>query len=193
MRKIIIISAAVCLLVPSHAASYGFGNGGVETHVGGGSALFAPWHHRTIGFGYDLSVVMRPSYARYLFDELEKWNLGLAILSTNQRINSQTSFRDVSLSVRYYTNRGKFGPHWQSGFIGAGAGIATAVWDYPGSSNRVKDNSYIIEAGYEIDLDIPVDCPLVLMFAVNCRIIDLDGASYSGLGAGLTLSYGVGD
>ncbi|MBN1164339.1 MAG: hypothetical protein JXB45_07155 [Candidatus Krumholzibacteriota bacterium] len=181
------------IIFPGMAETAGWGEEGVETHLSVGYAFYAPWNLADVGYGYDLGLVMRPPYAKYLWDELEKWNLGFAVLSSIKDIPRDNAFRDVCFSLRHYLNRGEFGPHWQSGFVGAGVGIATVRWENSRGSNEGKSNVYLLEAGYEIDLNCPLDLPLVLMFGVNCRIIDAESVSYSGLGAGLSICYGVPD
>ena len=166
---------------------------GIETHVSAGGALFAPWNIGSVGYGYDIGLVLRPSYARYLYDELEKWNLGIAIRASVQEIPSGNAFNDAYLTLRYYFNRGEFGPLWQSGFVGAGAGIATVRWDNNRGTNEGSSNVYLLEAGYEMDMPLPLDIPMVLMFGLNCRIIDAESVSYSGFGVSFNICYGVKD
>ncbi|MBU8922761.1 MAG: hypothetical protein KOO63_13160 [Bacteroidales bacterium] len=193
MRRLIIIAVIIILFpfVNTHALS--FPEGGLETHIGGNTGIYAPWHHKTIAYGYGLSLVMRPSYAKYMYDELERFNLGLAILSTTQYVSEGFAFRDVALSLRYYFNRGEFGPGWESGFVGAGIGIATVSWSGEGSSGSLKDKDYVFEAGYEFDLNNSFSLPLVVMFHINLRVIDIEPVSYTGMGASIGICYGVGE
>jgi len=189
MKKIILL---LIISFPSSVLGFGWESEYIETHIGFGPSVYAPIHCRTIGYGYNLSLVMRPSYARYLFDELEKLNLGISIQSSNQYINDENAYRDVCFSIRHYFNHELEVKAWQSGFIGVGIGLATVYLNTETLSVKKRDKDFIIEAGYEMDLfDGKKWCPLVLMFAVNWRMIDIEPVSYTGTGFSLSLCYGV--
>jgi hypothetical protein len=190
MKKLLVILLAV--LIPLPAAGVGRREAHIDTHIGAGVSLYAPFHIRTISEGYNLYLVMRPSYARYMYDELEKFNLGLAVNSSNHWIKGEFSFNDLVVMLRYYFNRGSGVAGWQSGFIGAGAGVASVSWERGGTVAGKKDAEYMLEAGYELDLFENYNwCPLVLMFTMQYRIIDIHPVSYTGTGFSLSISYGV--
>ncbi len=185
--------ALIIVLVSGSAEASSFDTGGLETHIGVNSAVFVPWHHRTVAYGYGFSLVMRPSYAKYLFDQLEQWNLGLALQSTSQHVSDGFIFRDTIASLRYYFNRGDFGPGWESGFVGAGIGLATVSWSGNGSTGSRKNKDYILEAGYEFDIENTFKLPLIFMFHINYRLIDIEPVSYTGMGVAISICYGVSD
>jgi hypothetical protein len=189
MRTILLIAALPVILHSACLHSATFEGEEIETHIGGGGVFYVPIHHKAVGFGYGFSLTMRPSYARYLFDELERWHFGISIQSQVQQITENDAFRDYCFTLRYYLNRGKFGPHWESAFIGAGCGVATVFWETKYSSGSRKDIDYIAEAGYEFDLRDR----LVLMFNVTYRIVDIEPVSFTGAGISLNLCYGVHD
>lgn len=186
MQKGIWIIVAVIIL-PVSALSFAFPENGLETHIGAGGSLYAPFHFRKFSFGYSISLTMRPVYAKYLCDELESWNLGMTVQSQVQYLTDRYSFKDVCFTLRYYFNRGDFGPEWQSGFVGAGVGVATVFWGNEKTSGKKKDVDFIVEAGYEVDLFNP----LVLMFTVNYRVVDIEPVSYTGMGLYLNICYGL--
>ena len=188
MIKTLIISIVLSTLLLS-SVSYGdvFYTDGIETHLDVGCSVLAPFHFNRPGFGYNLSVVMRPDYARYMFDSFEKMNLGLTFQSVNQYLNSDFAFRDVCFTVRYYLNRKHSRPGWQSAFIGAGAGIAKIFWDTGDASGREKDIDYLFEAGYELDYIKN----LTLSVLLNLRVVDIEPVSYTGMGLVLSIGYGI--
>lgn len=188
-RTLLII---LMIVIPASAAGIGDREDRIDTHAGVGVSLFAPFHIRTISEGYNLYLVMRPSYSRYMFDELERFNLGLVINSSNQRIKENYSFSDVVFLLRYYFNRTESGSGWQSGFLGAGAGVASVKWENAGVSGARKDAEYMLEAGYELDLFRNYDWfPFVLMFTMQYKVIDINPVSYTGTGFTLSISYGL--
>lgn len=179
------------IIIPSSIVASPFESNGVETHIGVNTAIFLPWHHNGIGYGYGFSLVMRPSYARYLYDELEKWNFGIALQSTSQYIAEGFGYSDLCLSLRYYFNRERSDVGWESGFIGAGVGVASVSWRSDNGPGKLKDTDFILEAGYEFDLQNILQLPLVLMFSFNYRLIDIEPVSYTGVGAALSFCYGI--
>ncbi|MBD3178304.1 MAG: hypothetical protein GF417_01150 [Candidatus Latescibacteria bacterium] len=190
--RIKVLLMIVMVMAPGPAYALGNREDRIDTHIGAGVSLYAPFHIRTISEGYNLYLVMRPSYSRYMYDELEKFNLGMVINSSSQKIKDQYSFTDVVFLLRYYFNRKMGGSGWQSGFIGAGAGIASVNWEWAGVERKKKDAEYMLEAGYELDLCKNYDWfPFVLMFTMQYRIIDIKPVSYTGTGFALSISYGV--
>jgi len=190
MKKILLI-AVLFTIIPLSAGAEPFETDGVETHIGVNTGLFLPWHHNGIGYGYGFNLVMRPSSAKYLYDELEQLNLGIAIQSTSQYVAEGFAFSDLILSVRYYMSRENISPGWESAFIGAGIGIATVAWDTESDSGKLTDTDFLLEAGYEFDLKNLLQLPLVMMISFNYRMIDIEPVSYTGVGAALSFSYGI--
>ena len=115
--KLISILIVLAIFSPVIVHSSSFEEEGIETHIGAGGALFAPFHFRKFSFGYSLSLTMRPSYARYLYDELERWNLGMTLQSQFQYISDQYSFKDICLTVRYYCITSKCSVNSRMNFI----------------------------------------------------------------------------
>jgi len=182
------IISVLLVLLPEALFCSSFDDTGHEIHIGVGGSVYMPIHYSALSAGYSIYVTLRPPYAGYLYEELERYNLGLSWQSITQYIDNSAAFYDVCITLRYYINDGEFGPRWESGYIGAGCGYATVFWDGVNTSGKRRDLNYIIEAGYELDLY----GPFVLSFNVHYRLIDIEPVSFSGMGVNFNLCYGVG-
>jgi len=182
---IVVFFACVITAMPSSADV--FYTDGVETHIDGGGIVLVPAHFNRPGFGYVISVVMRPAYARYMFDSFEKLNLGLSFQSATQYINRDFAYRDFCVTLRYYLNGSPCRSGWHSGFIGAGLGVATVYWDIGYQEGKKRNTDYIFEAGYEFDFR---DVGTMSVIA-NFRIVDIEPVSYTGAGFLVSLGFAI--
>jgi len=180
-----VVLLACVLIAPSSSIADVFYTDGVETHVDGGAFVLAPAHFNRPGFGYMISVVMRPDYARYMVDSFEELNLGLSFQGVSLYINDDFAYRDFCVTVRYYLNDSACRSGWHSGFLGVGLGVATVYWDIGYQKGKKRNTDYILEAGYEFDIKNVA----VMSIVANFKVIDVEPVSYTG--AGFVVSFGL--
>jgi hypothetical protein len=154
----------------------------IESHLGAGALVYYPMYFEQPYVGYQLYWTMRPSAARYIFEALERHNVGLEVNLAILKMTEMKGFVDASVIFHKYLTPVNQGDIQDAAFVGVGIGILGVKWESENVAYR--DVSFTVEMGYEYRMWSRA----IVTFKAQARYLEAGPINFNG--GGVLVSFG---
>ncbi len=154
----------------------------IETHLGAGALVYYPMYFEQPYVGYQLYWTLRPSAAKYIFEALERHNIGLEVNLAILKMTETRGFVDASVIFHKYLTPVNHGEIQDAAFVGVGVGILGVKWDT--EDVEYRDVSFTVEMGYEYRLWSRA----IVTFKAQARYLEAGPINFNG--GGVLVSFG---